>query len=106
DKTICAAVVGLSVNLNVLDVAEKRVKSRFSFRQIGFPRQDLGTVVSILAGALTLPGGNDEDDDDDEGGESPTPPPGVSAAFARDFNAVTQQTLGGAKNGVTSSAAN
>lgn len=35
DKTICAAVVGLSVNLNVLDVAEKRVKSRFSFRQVG-----------------------------------------------------------------------
>ncbi len=34
DKTICAAVVGLSVNLNVLDVAEKRVKSRFSFRQV------------------------------------------------------------------------
>ncbi|CBJ33071.1 conserved unknown protein [Ectocarpus siliculosus] len=105
DKTICAAVVGLSVNLNVLDVAEKRVKSRFSFRQIGFPRQALDTIVSILAGALTLPGGNDENDDD-EGGESPPPPPGVSAAFARDFNAVTRQTLGGAKNGVTSSAAN
>ncbi|CAM9557915.1 unnamed protein product [Scytosiphon promiscuus] len=34
DKTICAAVVGLSVNLNVLDAAEKRVKSRFSFRQV------------------------------------------------------------------------
>ncbi|CAM9303788.1 unnamed protein product, partial [Hapterophycus canaliculatus] len=34
DKTICAAVVGMSVNLNVLDAAEKRVKSRFSFRQV------------------------------------------------------------------------
>ncbi|CAB1101080.1 unnamed protein product [Ectocarpus sp. CCAP 1310/34] len=106
DKTICAAVVGLSVNLNVLDVAEKRVKSRFSFRQIGFPGQDLDTIVSILAGALTLPGGsNEDDDDDDEGSESPPPPPGVSAASAREFNAVTRQTLGGAKNGVTSAAA-
>lgn len=27
-------MVGLSVNLNVLDAAEKRVKSRFSFRQV------------------------------------------------------------------------
>lgn len=75
------------------------------FQQISFPRQDLDTIVSILAGALTLPGGND-DDDDGEGSKSPPPPPGVSAAFARDFNAVTRQTLGGAKNGATSSAAN
>lgn len=34
DKSICAAVVGLSVNLNVVDEAEKRIKSRFSFRQV------------------------------------------------------------------------
>ena len=33
DKSIRVAVVGLSTNLNVLDVAEKRVKSRFSFCQ-------------------------------------------------------------------------
>ncbi|CAN0562084.1 unnamed protein product, partial [Laminaria digitata] len=34
DKSICVAVVGLSSKLNVLDVAEKRVKSRFSFCQV------------------------------------------------------------------------
>eukprot|EP00903_Cladosiphon_okamuranus_P007077 g6877.t1 len=99
DKTICAAVVGLSVNLNVLDVAEKRVKSRFSFRQIRFPRQDLDSIVSILADALTVPEGNNKDKDDNS--NSCAPPAGVSPAFARDFNATTRQTLAARPNSTT-----
>eukprot|EP00752_Nemacystus_decipiens_P011241 g9990.t1 len=101
DKTICAAVVGLSVNLNVLDVAEKRVKSRFSFRQIRFPRQDLNSIVSILADALTVPEGNDNDDNNNSNRKDGPPPAGVTAAFARRFNATTRQTLAAKPNSTT-----
>lgn len=76
------------------------------YKQIRFPPQDLDTIVSILADALAVPegkaadniGGDDGDDENTDDNNCP-PPPGVSAAFAREFNAVTRQTLAAKSTG-------
>ncbi|CAM9937193.1 unnamed protein product, partial [Sphacelaria rigidula] len=106
DKRICAAVVGLSVNLNVLDAAEKRIKSRFSFRQIRFPPLSFDTLLAVLEEALTVPitpaeGSSEqpvvarEDASEDRGIPRDDAVsclvPGVSTSFAREFNSIMRQ---------------
>ncbi|KAL9548879.1 hypothetical protein MBANPS3_005480 [Mucor bainieri] len=50
------AVIGLTCRLDTLDLLEKRVKSRFSHRQIYlFPSSNFGEFLDIAKGTLMLP---------------------------------------------------
>lgn len=50
------AVIGLTCRLDTLELLEKRVKSRFSHRQIYlFPSTNFGQFIEIAKGTLTLP---------------------------------------------------
>ncbi|KAG2196672.1 hypothetical protein INT46_002632 [Mucor plumbeus] len=50
------AVIGLTCRLDTLDLLEKRVKSRFSHRQIYlFPSSNFGEFLDIAKGSLLLP---------------------------------------------------
>ncbi|KAI7865890.1 origin recognition complex subunit 4 C-terminus-domain-containing protein [Mucor mucedo] len=50
------AVIGLTCRLDTLELLEKRVKSRFSHRQIYlFPSSNFGQFIEIAKGTLTLP---------------------------------------------------
>ncbi|KAI7897866.1 origin recognition complex subunit 4 C-terminus-domain-containing protein [Cokeromyces recurvatus] len=50
------AVIGLTCRLDTLDLLEKRVKSRFSHRQIYlFPSSNFGQFLEIAKGTLELP---------------------------------------------------
>ncbi|CAN0404088.1 unnamed protein product, partial [Discosporangium mesarthrocarpum] len=99
---VCVGVVGLSVNNNVLDVAEKRIKecpkSVFQILDIRFPHVDLDSLMTILGHALLLPC--------DQGAV-----PGVSLSFVKEFNATTQSLFhpgegeGGARADIKSMAA-
>jgi origin recognition complex subunit 4 len=52
------AVIGLTCRLDTLDLLEKRVKSRFSHRQIYlFPPPNFGQFLAIAKGTLVLPDG-------------------------------------------------
>lgn len=66
------------------------------FPQVQFPHQDFDTIASILIDALTVPEGGEQDDGTDD---APPLPAGVTAAFARDFNAITRQTILGSAGG-------
>ena len=50
------AVIGLTCRLDTLDLLEKRVKSRFSHRQIYlFPSSNFGQFIEIARSSLLLP---------------------------------------------------
>lgn len=50
------AVIGLTCRLDTLDLLEKRVKSRFSHRQIYlFPSSNFGQFIEIAKSTLLLP---------------------------------------------------
>ncbi|GAA5794930.1 origin recognition complex subunit 4 C-terminus-domain-containing protein [Helicostylum pulchrum] len=50
------AVIGLTCRLDTLDLLEKRVKSRFSHRQIYlFPSSNFGQFIEVAKGTLLLP---------------------------------------------------
>lgn len=56
------AVIGLTCRLDTLDLLEKRVKSRFSHRQIYlFPSSNFGQFIEIAKGALMLPTEEEEE---------------------------------------------
>lgn len=56
------AVIGLTCRLDTLDLLEKRVKSRFSHRQIYlFPSSNFGQFIEIAKGTLMLPTEEEEE---------------------------------------------
>ncbi|PSN45324.1 Origin recognition complex subunit 4 [Blattella germanica] len=57
-------VVGLTCRLDVIELLEKRVKSRFSHRQIFlFPKNNFETRMKLLKKTLSLPNGEHDLDD-------------------------------------------